>query len=175
MVHLVLLVAGIASLLVGVWWAVRTVIGRRTVGAIMAAPSRQLPWPLLRAAIALAAGLLAIVAAAVLAQDQSMELQPAESLFFIAEAAVAAAVAIAIARRRFVPVRVVGTMVAAFWVIGVASAPLSLARTACACSTPAGPPYVPPTLLGLDATAWATAALVGVPVMLLVAMVSWRR
>ena len=175
MVYLILLVASIAILTFGVWWAVRTGIGRRTVGVVIGAPSRPLSWPLLRAAIALAAALLAVVAAALLAQDQDMELQPAASLFFITEAALATAISILIARRRLGPARVLGAIVAGFGVLGLASTPLSLARTACGCATPAGPLYVPPTWLGLDATAWAAVALVGVPVLLIVAIVSWRR
>lgn len=175
MIAIMALIAGIASLILGVWWAVRTVIGRRTFGAVLAAPTRPLSWPLLRATLALAAALLAVVAATMLAQDQTMALQPAASLFFIAEAAAATAITIAIARRRFAAVRVSGAIVAVIGVIGLASSPLSLARTACACTRPAGPPYIPPTLLGLDATAWATAALVGVPVLIVVAMVPWRR
>ena len=175
MVFLILLVAGVAIVAFGVWWAVRTVIGRRTVGAIIGAPSRPLSWPLPRAALGLTAALLAAVAATMLAQDQSLALQPASSLFFIAEAAAAASIALAIARQRLAATRVLGAIIAAIWVVGVASAPISLARSACACATPAGPPYIPPTWLGLDATAWATGALVGAPILLVAAMVSWRR
>jgi hypothetical protein len=174
-VYLILLVASIAILTFGVWWAVRTGIGRRTVGVVIGAPSRPLSWPLLRAAIALAAALLAGVAAASLALDQSMALQPAASLFFLAEAAVAAAIAFAIARQRLAPARVLAAIVGVTAIVGLASSPLSLARTACGCARPAGPLYVPPTWLGLDATAWAAVALAGVPVLLIVAIVSWRR
>ena len=175
MVYLILLVAGIASLILGYWWAVRTVIGRRSVGAVVATPSRPLSWPLLRTALALVAALLAVVAAAILTQDQSMALQPAASLFFLAEAAVAAAIAFAIARQRLAPARVLAAIVGVIAIVGLASSPLSLARSACACARPAGPPYVPPTLLGMDGAAWATVALVGVPVLLVVTLASWRR
>jgi hypothetical protein len=173
--YVILLVAGIAIVTFGVWCAIRTVIGRRMVGAVIGAPSRPLSRPLLRAALALAATLLAVVAAASLALDQSMALQPAASLFFLAEAAVAAAIAFAIARQRLAPARVLAAIVGVIAIVGLASSPLSLARSACACARPAGPPYVPPTLLGMDGAAWATVALVGVPVLLVVTLASWRR
>jgi hypothetical protein len=172
---LILLVASIAIVALGVWWAVRTEIGRRTVGAVVGSPSRPLARPLLRAALASTAALLAVVAAVRLAEDQSFELEPAASLFFIIEAAVAAAIAIAVARRKPAPARAMGAILAGGEILGLVSSPLWLARTACACARPAGPQYVPPTWLGLDATAWATAALVGLPILLVAAMLSWRR
>lgn len=174
MVILVLLIAGVAMLTLGVWAVTRTEIGHRSIEAVVTAPSRPLSWPFLRAALASAAALLAFVAAARLAEDRSMDVEPAASLFFIAEAALAATIALAIASRRPTPARVLGTIVVGVGALGLATSPVSLARSACACTSPAVP-YVPPTWLGLDATTWATVALVGVPVLLAIALLPWRR
>lgn len=174
MVILVLLIAGVAILTLGVWAVARTEIGHRAVETVIAAPSRPLSWRLVRAALATAAALLAMIAAARLADDRSIELEPAASLFFVAEAAVAAVTAVALARRRLASARVLGVLAVGLGGVGLATSPLSLARSACACARPVIP-YVPPTWLGLDAATWAAAALVGVPILLGIALLPWRR
>ncbi|MGA3057234.1 MAG: hypothetical protein ABSE70_04245 [Candidatus Limnocylindrales bacterium] len=103
-----------------------------------------------------------------------MGLQPAASLFFVAEAAFAAAIAPAIALRRRAPARLLGAIVVGGVALELAAFPLLFGGTSCACARSAVP-YVPPTWLGLDGTTWAFAALVGVPVLLVIALVPWRR
>jgi hypothetical protein len=164
----------IATVVAGAWWSVRTASGRRTVGAVIGAPTRSLSRTPLRASLALGAAALATVATVMLARDEKMTLQPATSLFFAAEAVIAAAVAFAMIRRRLASVRVLATVISTIAILALASSPLSLARSACACATPAGPAYVPPSLLGMDGIAWATVALVGVPVLLLISMATPR-
>lgn len=171
---LILLFAGVAIMALVVWTVARMEIGGRAIEAVVAAPSRPLSWPLLRTALVAAAALLAVVAAVRLNEDQSAELQPAASLFFVAEAAFAAAIAPAIALRRRAQAHLLGAIVVGGGALELAAFPLSLGGTACACARSAVP-YVPPPWLGLDATTWATAALVGVPVLLVVALVPWRR
>ena len=92
----------------------------------------------------------------------------------MAEAAVAAAIAFALARRRTTPTRVLAAIVIGVGALGLATSPPSLARSACACTSPAIR-FVPPLWLGLDATTWATMALVGVPALLAIALLPWRR
>jgi peptidoglycan biosynthesis protein MviN/MurJ (putative lipid II flippase) len=124
---------------------------------------------LARSGLSLLAAAVASVAAVVAYADQTNESPPIVGILGIA---VAAALALAV-----IPPggswsdnrRLAAAVVACIWLaVGFGVWPFAMARSACACGG-AGPFYVPPAPLGIDARGWITIAILGGPVCLALA------
>jgi hypothetical protein len=114
-------------------------------------------------------------AAAVANSDASLELGGGIVLVFAVVGL--AALAIAIEAARFGPLLrptrggIVGALAGA--AVYLASSPVLLAESACACARPAVP-YIPPAFLGLTAPGWALVALIATPALSLAAVTGRR-
>jgi hypothetical protein len=122
-----------------------------------------------RSGLALLAASIALVAAVVAYADQTIEFPPIVGIL-----AIAAITALALA---LVPShhpwsdgrRQAAAIVACVWVaVGLALWPFAVMVSACACGG-GGPGYVPPAPLGIAARGWITMAILGGPVLLLLA------
>jgi hypothetical protein len=127
---------------------------------------------LLRSIPAAMAAALAFVAAARVSADSSYEIGGGLVLVFVVAgiASTIVAVSLVVSGLPNRAIYLAGTIAMACAILLLASAPITFARSACAC-TSSGIPYVPPTLAGLDAVSWSFIAAVGTPVLLLVAFV----
>jgi hypothetical protein len=124
---------------------------------------------LARSGLALLAAAVASVGAVDAYADQTIEFPPIVGILGIAAAA-----ALALA---FIPSgavwsdnrRLTAAIVACIWLaVGLGVWPFAMAASACACGG-AGPYYVPPAPLGIDARGWITIAILGGPVFLVLA------
>lgn len=149
-------------------WALRRLLGQFGPSRSPASRAERL----LRSIPAGLAAVLAFVAAARVSMDASYEIGGGIVLVLIAAgvAATIASVALALRGPSSRAAYVAGSIAIACALLLLASSPLAFARSVCACSASAVP-YVPPTLAGIDATAWAMISAVGTPVLLLVALV----
>jgi hypothetical protein len=125
---------------------------------------------LLRAVPALLAAVIAFVAAARVNADASFQLGGGVTLIFIVAGIASMATAIGLVRigqASSLP-QVAGLIAAAAGALVAGSAPISFAKSVCACTSPATP-YVSPTLLGMDAVTWAVISIIATPALLLIA------
>ena len=171
MIGATLLLVGLGTALVVILalaWALRRLIGQ--LGWSRSPTSRA--EYLLRSAAALLAAALAFLAAARVSVDSSYEFGGGIIVVLLAAGVAAAIVSAALVWSRTASplVRLAGSISIACGLLLAALSPLAFARDACGCTTPAVP-YVPPTLAGLDATAWAVISAVVSPGLLLVALV----
>ena len=141
--------------------------GMPSIATETSAPGRDV-W---RSALAGAACALALVAAAYALADQTILAQPGLGLLLLAEAATAGMLALFPVHDHWTRLRGHAAVVAAVAWLYIAPVMffLSIIATACACAS-TGPTYVPPTLLGLLGTrAWIDLAIIGNPVLLILA------
>ncbi len=140
------------------------VVYRRGGSAPTYSPRRRvLSW-----VVAALAALIAGIAAALTASDRSIEYATMGTVVLSADAVAALAVALLVASGRLKEALLAAPVVAALWLgVGLGTAPFVLAVSACAC-VGAGPDYVAPAILGLDARTWIVQANVLGPILLVV-------
>jgi hypothetical protein len=127
---------------------------------------------LLRSIPAGMAAVLAFVAAARVSADASYEIGGGIILVLVIAGVASTIAAVSLVWRGLssrAPY-LAGSFAMACAIMLLASSPIAFARSACACTRPAIP-YVPPTLAGMDATTWAMTSAVGIPVLLLLALI----
>jgi len=161
MVWVIFAGVGIAFAVLALWAATR----RDSIERVMV----ERRFDLVRSGLALVSGVIALVAALDAHADETIEFPPILGILCVA--------ALSCAALAFLPSRgawsdnrrLAAAIIACLWVaIGLATWPFAIAASACACSG-AGPYYVPPAPLGIEARGWLTIATLCGPVLLLLA------
>jgi hypothetical protein len=124
---------------------------------------------LARSGLALLAAGIALVAAADAYADQTSEFPPIVGVLGIAAVAALKLALIPSAGVWSDNRRLAAAIVACVWLAVLGAWPFAMTRSACACGG-AGPYYVPPAPLGIDARGWITMAILGGPVFLALAV-----
>jgi hypothetical protein len=161
MVWVIIAAIAIVFAALALWAATR----RGPISSVVKARSLDLA----RSGLALLAAVVASVAAVDAYADQTIEFAPIVGILGIAAVA-------ALALALIPPVgvwsdnrRLTAAIVACIWLaVGLGVSPFALGGSACACGG-AGPYYVPPAPLGIDARGWITMAILGGPLLLAVA------